>query len=493
MAVFMNAARYFLSGKDPSRKALLLADGEYTYGAINDAVESTARWLAAKGHKNGDRILLLADNSFFWVVTYLSTLAAGMVCVPVASTCSESEFESVLTATNPTRAFVQSRSTERYRRQLASVPLTTEDEIPFSNAESPSSPGPSITEDDLAVLMFTSGSTGRPRGVMVSHGNLVANTDSIIKALGLCGNDRVMAVLPFHYSFGASLLHTHFRVGGTVVVDRRFMFPETVLQRMRETECTGFAGVPSHYQILLRKTSLRDTPLPHLRYVQQAGGHLAPTFVRELREALPDKKIFIMYGQTEATARLTTLPPEDLERKLGSIGLPIPGVKLRLLNSSGAEALPGEIGEIVAEGKNVTQGYWSLPTETAETFRSGRLHTGDLARMDEDGFFYLVGRAKDFLKCGGKRVSSQQLEDTLLEHESVLEAAVVGVPDDVLGEAVKAFVVPKTGSPSDLEVELHAFCRKRLPQPFRPKQVVVLASLPKADSGKVLKSLLPSS
>jgi len=276
------------------------------------------------------------------------------------------------------------------------------------------------------------------------------------------------------------------------VVDPRFMYPEKILQRMLDTQCTGFAGVPSHFQILLRTSSLRKKTFPHLRYIQQAGGHLAPAFVRELQEALPQTQVFVMYGQTEATARLSYLPPELLQRKPGSIGKGIPGVKLRVLNESGEEVCPGEVGEIVAEGENVTQGYWCAPEETAVCFRNGRLFTGDLATVDDDGFIYVVDRAKEFLKCGGKRVSCRQLEDRLLEFDGLLEAAVVGVPDDVLGEAVKAFVVPRLPVCDGLEARLHLFCKANMPPPLVPRDIVMLKSLPKNSAGKVLKQELRS-
>jgi len=279
-------------------------------------------------------------------------------------------------------------------------------------------------------------------------------------------------------------------VGGSLVVDPRFRYPETVLQRMQATECTGFAGVPSHFQILLRKSGLRKKRFPHLRYVQQAGGHLAPFFIRELREALPNTQVFVMYGQTEATARLSYLAPEMLEKKLGSIGKGIPGVKLCVQNESGGEVSIGEVGEIVAEGENVARGYWRAPEESATSFRNGKLYTGDLATVDQDGFIYLVDRAKDFLKCGGKRVSCRQLEDQLLEFDALLEAAVIGVPDDVLGEAVKAFVVPQQADSKGLAGRLHLFCKERMPLELIPREIVVLDALPKNSSGKVLKQNL---
>ena len=278
---------------------------------------------------------------------------------------------------------------------------------------------------------------------MVSHANIIANTDSIVSCLSLTERDRIMAVLPFHYCYGASLLHTHLHVGGEVVGDSRFMYPETVIQRMIETRCTGFAGVPSHFQILLRNSSFRKKQFPDLRYVQQAGGSLASTFIRELKDALPHTQVFIMYGQTEATARLSYLPPDSLDSKLGSIGKGMPGVTLRVVNEEGREVSPGEVGEIVAEGANVTLGYWRAPQESEGTFRNGALYTGDLARVDEEGFIYIVDRAKDFLKCRGEKVSCRQIEEVLLEFDELVEAAVIGIPDGVLGEAVKAFVVPR--------------------------------------------------
>jgi acyl-coenzyme A synthetase/AMP-(fatty) acid ligase len=197
-----------------------------------------------------------------------------------------------------------------------------------------------------------------------------------------------------------------------------------------------------------------------------------------------------MYGQTEATARLSYLPPEYLDRKLGSIGKGLPGARLRVLTPLGQEVRPGEVGEIVAEGKNVTRGYWRAPEESASSFHDESLYTGDLATVDEDGFIYILDRAKDFLKCGGKRVSCRQLEDQLLAFEGVLEAAVIGVPDQVLGEAVKAFVVPRNHEVADLKERLKLFCKQRMTPELVPKEFVMVQSLPKSSSGKVLKQNL---
>jgi acyl-CoA synthetase (AMP-forming)/AMP-acid ligase II len=497
-----NVAQYLLGGKEDSRRALLTLKGDHSYGELRLVSADVAKYLTATGGHKGDRVILVSDNSLFWVAAYLGILRSGLVCVPLPPNISQSDFDYIVGITEARFAFLQSGFAAKHTHRFPDEGLVTDNGSP-GKAGTPSldlaqlgvqtsdseSDLPLVSPSDLAALMFTSGSTGKPRGVMVSHRNIQANTDSIIQYLQLTGEDRIMTVLPFHYCFGTSLLHTHLRTGGTLVLDHRFMYPEKVLQRMQETECTGFAGVPSHYQILLRKTSLRKKSFPHLRYVQQAGGHLAPVFLRELHEALPTTQIFVMYGQTEATARLSYLPPDLLETKLGSVGKGIPGVHLSVLNEAGVEVRPGEVGEIVAQGENVTRGYWRAPEETAASFRKGKLYTGDLATLDEEGFIFIAGRAKDFLKCGGKRISCKQLEQQLLECEDLLEAAVIGVPDEVMGEAVKVFVVSRSGS-ATVEERLRNFCKQRLPFELVPREIVVLNTLPKSQGGKVLKEEL---
>ncbi|MCP4764327.1 MAG: AMP-binding protein [archaeon] len=342
---------------------------------------------------------------------------------------------------------------------------------------------------DVAVIIFTSGSTGIPKGVMQSHYAIAYNSKSIIKYLDLTSKDRMMVVLPFSYCFGTSLLHTHFRVGGQVVLNNLFMFPGKVLKEINEKECTGFAGVPSTYQILLRRSALIKMVFPTLRLVQQAGGKLSKKFISELREALPTTKIFIMYGQTEATARLSYLPPEFLDTKLGSIGKGIPGTKLEVLNKEGKPIKPNEIGELVASGGNIMLGYLNDPEETAKTIKNGKLYTGDIGTIDEDGFIFLTDREKDFVKSGGFRVSPKEIENYISNLEDIVEIAIIGVPDDLYGEALKAFVSVKPKSnltPSDVI----DFCRKHYPPHKIPKEVEFMKTLPKNNSSKIDKPSL---
>jgi acyl-CoA synthetase (AMP-forming)/AMP-acid ligase II len=494
-----------LNGKDSAKMALRLLDAAYTFGDLQRAACGVAHFLMRLGCSSQDRVILLDENSFFWVAAYLGILKAGLVCVPLpAKTISSAELNYIVSDTGARVVFAQAAAAMKHRASLAGLHLATDrplTDLPevasLSTFASLQAEGdrwdstlPSAYPERLAALMFTSGSTGRPRGVMITHANIIANTESIICYLELTAEDVMMTVLPFHYCFGASLLHTHLRVGGALVIDTRFTYPDLVLDRMIETGCTGFAGVPSHFQILLRNNYLGRRRFPNLRHIQQAGGYLAPSFIEQIRTALPETRFFVMYGQTEATARLSYLPPEYLDSKTRSIGKGVPGVILRVLNESGDAVQPGETGEIVAEGANVAKGYWRCPEESAISFRNGKLYTGDIGTVDAEGFIYVVDRAKDFLKCGGRRVSCRDLEERMQGFDELLEAAVVGVPDQILGEAVKVFVVPRNPTPEGFDQRFAAFCRERFVTDLVPREIVVVNGLPRNTAGKVLKSVL---
>jgi long-chain acyl-CoA synthetase len=501
----VNVADLLLSAGDDSATALVDHGGAVTrYRELRETVAKVASWLETRDVAVGDRVLLVAENTLFFVAAYLGTMKAGAVVVPVAPHASAEEIAQVVESAEPTVAFVQRKVWDRLPESFTTIRVAVVDASPEKVSRGATSFESLLLEstgkpradriadaDQLAALMFTSGSTGKPRGVMLSHANIAANTRAIAEYLGLGSSDRVMAVLPMHYCYGASLLHTHLLVGGSVVIDNRFMFADKVLKRMIDLECTGFAGVPSHFQILLRSSSMKSMSFPKLRTVQQAGGKLADPLIRELVETLPHARIFVMYGQTEATARLSYLPPEELSAKLGSIGKGIPGVVLHVLDEDGAPVKGDAVGEIVAEGPSIARGYWRDEAGTAATFENGRLRTGDLARRDADGNIFIVDRAKDFLKCGGTRTSSLAIETVLFHVPEVVEAAVIAIPDDLLGEAPCAFVVVREGaSESDVETLARAECTKRLAPELVPKMFRFEKSLPKTASGKLSKPAL---
>jgi long-chain acyl-CoA synthetase len=486
--------------------ALLTPSSTHSYAELVQACEAVASFLIRSGLRKGDRVLLVSDNSFFWIACYLGSLRAGCVSTPLPPNASAGDLAYVALACDIRCAFIHARISHDHFRALptgclrvieSETSLLDDVEQPYSTfpevlTTASATSWPDIDEGrDLAAIMFTSGSTSKPRGVMISHRNIIANTSSIVEYMELTRHDRIMTVLPFFYCFGTSLLHSHLRAGASLVIDPRFMFPDKVLTHMQETNCTGFAGVPSHYQLLLRKSSLRQMQFPDLRYLQQAGGKLSDSMIRDLQSAVPSANIFIMYGQTEATARLSYLPPAFLYDKLGSIGKGIPGVTLTVIDESGIAVRPGQVGEIVAAGDNIALGYWGVDGSDNSAFRGSSLYTGDLATVDEDGFIFIVDRSKDILKCGGKRSSCKEVEAILLEFEDVVEAAVIGVPDDLQGEAVKAFVVAKVDG-GDLVQNLREFCMRRLPAPLVPKEIIVLEALPKNSAGKVLKPALRS-
>jgi acyl-CoA synthetase (AMP-forming)/AMP-acid ligase II len=489
-ALFVNTADYLLEAGDPGGVALVTDKGQFSYGDIRQAAARVIGELAAVGVRPGDRVGLLAGNSLFWVAAYLGIMKLGAIAVPLAASATRDDLmvESALAAC---KAICAERRLLSLARALLSdqIGLVT-DEVLHQTTPCSWPAEQSIASDETeAALMFTSGTTARPRAVRVTHRNIQANTEAIIACIGLSKAERMLVILPFHYCFGTSLLHTHLRVGGTLVISNTFTYPETTLDLMAHQKCTGFAGVPSVFQLLLRSTSFPRRDWPALRKIQQAGGHLPSVFVQELQAAVPHAEIYTMYGQTEATARLSCLPPALLETKRGSIGKGIPGVELRVVGASGANVAPGEVGEIIACGPSISPGYWQDPQATAERFAKDGMHTGDLATVDEDGYVFIVGRISDFVKSFGYRVSCQQVEACILELSEVVAAAVVGEPDLVRGEAIVAYVTLRAGSNLSPQ-QILAHCAARLARHMVPVSVTVLEHLPMSAQGKVMKSRL---
>lgn len=501
----MNAGEYMLGAEVGSdQPALVEAQRIVTYGELRAA---TSQWMAAlaeQGEARGARCLLIADNSSAWVAAYLAILKSGLVAVPLSPKIEGPQLAEIIASARPTLAVIGARLWPQFMQYIPedcsvlldqnAAHLTGRAVSVRQFARGGLLPTVDVDETrDLAALFFTSGSTGTPRGVMVSHRNLIANTESILAYLNLRHDDRILQVLPMHYCFGASLLHTHLRAGASIVIENNFLFPDRALQTMLATGCTGFAGVPATYQILLRRSVFPRTRFPRLRYLLQAGGKLSSVFIDELRAAQPDARFFVMYGQTEATARLSYLPPELLQAKQGSIGRGIPGVTLRVVDEAGQPVTPGAVGQVIAHGPNIALGYWNAPAETADVFRDGWLYTGDMGTVDPEGFIYLVGRSREFLKLGGTRVACQQIEQVVLRFSGTAEAAVIGMPDEYLGEAAALFVAHPRGEA--IQADLVQFLCDHLPPTYRPRKIIFRPDLPLNASGKTdrtaLQRLLP--
>ena len=493
----------------PDKPAVWEKNNWFSFAGIDERANHIANYLIANGVRRGDRVAILFENSVDYIAAYYGILKAGGVTVALNTDTNPQTLIYLLNDAGAKAVIANGRYTRHLLPALRKTPYLTTAIIHANRVEAYEEIGHCHTvtlesvyqnspadrplvrciDIDLASIVYTSGSTGKPKGVTLTHLNIVSNTRSIVQYLKLSSEDRVMVVLPFYYIYGKSLLNTHFFVGGSVVLDNRFAFPNVILETMKQTEVTGFSGVPSTFMILLNKSTLRNHRFPALRYVTQAGGAMAPVVQKEVAKVFAPAKLFIMYGATEASARLSYLDPDLLSKKLGSIGKAIPNVDLYVADKEGNRLPAGEVGEIVARGSNIMQGYWNDPEETAKVLRKGLYFTGDLGREDEDGFIFVVGRSKDIIKAGGERISAKEIEEKLLEINEVHETAVIGVDDPVLGEAIKAFIVTRDGAEVDEEY-IRTSLRKKLPPFKQPKYIEFRSNLPKNNSGKILKAVL---
>lgn len=462
---------------------------------------AVAHYLRGEGIETGERVALLLENSREYVASYYAVLAAGGVVVALNAAARARDLANWILHSGARWLIAHADHVELKtllaaldgKVQVITVGASTleygggvwSDIVAANLIETP----PPSRQDTAAAIIYTSGTTGRPKGVVLTHRNLVSNVRSILAYLHLSAADRCLNVLPFYYSYGNSVLHTHIAVGGSLVLENSLAYVHQVFGKIGSEQATGFAGVPSTYALLLSRVDIAQHDCRSLRYATQAGGAMRPTLIRQFRNALPHVDFYVMYGQTEATARLTYLPPSQLEQKLGSAGMAIPGVRLEIRNDGGHKMPSGTIGEVYATGPNIMQGYWNDPQATNEVLKDGWLKTGDLAYMDDDGYVYIQGRSVDMIKTGAHRVNPADIEEVVAAIDGVAEVAVVGVADDILGQTIKAVIVPTAGAKLE-PMTVKAHCHARLASYKVPKHVEFVARLPKTASGKIQRYLL---
>ncbi|MCP4138484.1 MAG: acyl--CoA ligase [bacterium] len=493
--------------KYPTKEAVIYEKTRTSFSEINSKANQLAEWLIKQGVSVGDRVAMIQENCPEYIITYYGALKAGAVIVSLSSDIKTDSLVPLLEELDA-KVIISNKKFESMLREI-DLPaynvkglLLRDPELDWSGTslevaswadtiqdKEASNPGLAMEQSDLAAIIYTSGSTGKPKGVTLSHGNILVNTDSICQYLELTENDIQMVVLPFFYVMGKSLLNTHFAVGGAVVLNNKFAFPATVIKQMVEEKVTGFSGVPSTFAYLLHRSPLAKNRenLTSLRYCSQAGGHMSGQIKEELMQILPSQtKIVIMYGATEASARLSYLDPDRLKDKMDSMGKAIPGVTLQILDPQGNPVARGETGEVVASGDNIMQGYWKDPEATAKVLdEKGWYHSGDMGYEDEEGFYFLVGRRDNLLKVGGHRINPEEVEDALMATELVLEAAVVGIPDELLGNRLEAVVVPIDKKSTDSDIL--GKCAEKLPKYKIPSGIAMVRSLPKKPNGKIDK------
>ena len=508
-SVLENSAR-----RAPQKIALVCRGERLSYGEIDRKANQVAAFLRSQGIRRGDRVALFLDNSIEAVISLFGILKADAVFLMLSPQLKAPKLAYIL-ENSGARALVSDTAKLRAvsevihaARALEAVIIAGDENkiepglhrnvVAWSEMErgagSQAAMGNANIDVDLASIIYTSGSTGDPKGVMLTHLNMISAATSIITYLENVPQDIVINVLPLSFDYGLYQAIMTFKFGGTLVLEKSFVFPYEIIKRMSEEKVTGFPGVPTMFAILLQMKDLRKYDLSSLRYITNTAAALPVTHIHQIRETFPQARLYSMYGLTECK-RVSYLPPEELDRRPDSVGRGMPNEEVWIVDEKGTRLGPGTVGELVVRGSNVMKGYWGDAETTEKVLKPGPLPgekvlcTGDLFRMDEEGFLYFVGRKDDMIKTRGERVSPKEVENALFAAEGVAEAAVLPVPDDLLGSAIKAYIVPKdSASLTDKQLLLH--CKKMLEEFAIPKYFEFRDSLPKNASGKIDKLVL---
>lgn len=478
-------------------KAALVCDGaSHTYRGIDDAAGRLGAALAQRGARRGERIAIFMDNSAQAVIAVYAALKAGAVFMPINALTKADKLAYMLNDARAGCLITHSSLRGVWAGALAQSrsvhSCIVVDETPAEAGAA--APGDEVIDQDLASIIYTSGSTGDPKGVMLTHLNMVSAVNSVSGYLGYREDDVILCVLPLAFDYGLYQVLMGFKAGATVVLERSFAFPVRILEVMARERVTVLPGVPTIFTLLMNLGNLSRYDLARLRMITNTAAALSEEHIRRLRGLFPQATLYSMYGLTECK-RVTYLPPEQLDIRPTSVGRGMPNEEIWLVDESGRRLPNGSTGELVIRGSHVMRGYWEKPAETAQRLKPGPnagervLYSGDIFRTDAEGYLYFVGRKDDIIKSRGEKVSPREVENALYCLPGVLEAAVVGVPDPVLGQAIKAFVVLGDGHCySEKDVIRH--CLARLENFMAPKYVDFVDSIPKTDTGKIRKMSL---
>jgi len=497
----------------PDKVTCIDGDRRVSYGELDARSNRLAHALTDAGVRRGDRVAVFLDNSVESVVSIFGILRAGAAFVVINPTTKEDKLVYMLNDCAASGIVVGGRFRSILRAADSKVDsfccvLTCGEAAPMAGeavkrrlgfdrdlssfpAEAPKRQN---IDMDLAAIIYTSGSTGRPKGVTVTHLNVVSAATSITEYLENIPDDIILNVLPLSFDYGLYQVLMSAKVGATLVMEKSFAYPYHIVRRVKEERVTGFPGVPTIFAMLVQMKDLDPSDFDSVTYVTNTAAALPPAHILRLRDLFRNARIYSMYGVTECK-RVTYLPPEELDRRPTSVGRGMPNEEVYIVDEDGNPVGPGVIGELVVRGSNVMKGYWGLPEETNRVLRPGRypwekvLYTGDLFKMDEEGYLYFVARKDDIIKSRGEKVSPREVENVIYELPEVQEVAVVGVPDPVLGEAVKAIVVSADNA-ALTEKDVIAHCSRRLENFMVPKLVEFRDSLPKTTTGKIRRASL---
>ena len=501
-----NSARRF-----PDKEALVHGGERLLYREVDQRVSGLAHGLREAGAGRGDRIGIYLDASVPQALSIFGVSRADCVYVPINGLLFPEQVAHIARDCQMAGLITTREKLETISPVLKEIPSLqflvlvgeggpTDTQLEAHRFEDlcaltvPAASRERAIEKDLAAILYTSGSTGRPKGVMLSHAQVMAGASIVSTYLEITDADRILAVLPFSFDAGMNQLMTAWQQGGTIILIN-FVFAREVVQTLLKERVTGLAGVPTFWSLMAQpSSSLAKQPVP-LRYITNTGGAMPQPVLATLRKVLPTTRVFLMYGLTEAF-RSTYLPPEELDRRPTSMGKAIPDTEILVIGEDGKPVKPGETGELVHRGPTVSMGYWGQPELTAKVLRPHPYlppelgdvervcYSGDYVRMDEDGFLYFIGRRDTMIKSSGFRVSPTEVEEVLFKSGLVKGAAVIGIPDEMLGQTIKAFVVGRDGDALSIE-KLREFCAGNMPRHMVPKAIEVLDEMPKTTSGKV--------
>ena len=495
----------FHANRHAEKIALICNNNSIRYGELDLQSNQMANWLISKQFQRGDRAIVFLPNCIEAVISIYGILKAGGVFVVVnpstksdkllqiISNCranviiTNSDLFPVFTSIQPQVVSINSiLICDRNNKTNLSPQVSLFTDILKESDHLPRVP---IIDLDLACLVYTSGSTGIPKGVMSDHSNITFVANSIISILNNTDNDILINALPLSFDYGLYQLIMCIMFGGKLILEENFYFPAVILKRISEQRVTGFPGVPTIYSMILTM-DLSPYDLSSLRYMTNTAAALPVSHIQEIRKKFPHVTFYSMYGLTE-TKRTLYLPPDQLDIRPSSVGIAIPGTEVWLEDENGNRVPPGGSGELVIRGRHVMRGYWGDPELTAKRYREGPIpgericYSGDIFRMDEEGYLYFVRRSDDVIKSRGEKVSPVEIELVLYELPDVKEAAVIGVTDPVMGEAIKAYVVLHNKTLTEAQILAH--CRRRLEEFKIPRMIQICDSLPKTSSGKIHK------
>ena len=491
------------AARNPHSTALVFEGAHDSYASLDAAVDRAANGLIAQGLRRGDRVALISHNNRAFVVLRFAIARVGAVLVPVNFMLNAAEMAYILAHAQCRMILAEDALCAVAADALATWGATDRPCFAIAHAGVSPPPGwadikvlldhpddravaPVLDEGDVVQIMYTSGTESRPKGTLLTSRALFAQYVSCIVDGGMAADDVELHCMPLYHCAQLDCFLTVDLYLGAKSILLRAPDPAAMLEAVEAQGITKLFCPPTVWVALLRHPDFDRRDLSSLSKGYYGASIMPMAIIRELTERLPGLRLWNFYGQTEMAPVATVLRPEDQIRKLGSAGKPVINVETRIVGDDGADVVPGEVGEIVHRSPQAMLGYLDDPAKTAETFRDGWLHSGDLGRVDEDGYLYVVDRKKDMIKSGGENVSSREVEEALFRHAAVAEVAVIGLPDPVWVEAVTAVVVRRAGATA-ADDDLHLFCRTELAGYKRPKRFVFIDALPKNASGKVLK------